>query len=156
MLKVKIVCIGKIKENYFIDALGEYTKRLIRYCDFCIEELAESRLKDETPTEIQRALVEEGKNILKKAEGKLVLLDRVGKMVDSFDMANILKEVATTTGKITFVIGSSHGVSQEVKDKSDLSISFGKITFPHQLFRVVLTEQIYRGFCINAGSPYHK
>jgi len=156
MLKVKILCIGKIKENYFIDALGEYAKRLIRYCDFCIDELAESKLKDETPTEIKKALVEEGKNILKRVEGKLVLLDRVGKMVDSFDVANILKEASSTTGKVTFVIGSSHGVSQEVKDKADLTISFGKITFPHQLFRVVLAEQIYRGFCINAGSPYHK
>ena len=156
MLKVKILCIGKIKENYFIDALGEYAKRLIKYCDFSIDELAESKMNTETPTEIKKALEEEGKNLLKRVEGKLVLLDRVGKMVDSFDMANILKETSSTTGKVTFVIGSSHGVSQEVKDKADLMISFGKITFPHQLFRVVLAEQIYRGFCINVGSPYHK
>jgi len=156
MLKVKIVCIGKIKEDYFLDGIAEYAKRLSRYCDFSITELAESKLNGESFAEVQRALAEESKNILKHTEGYTVLLDRTGKMVDSMEVAGLLKKAQNTVGKVTFVIGSSHGVDQQVRTQADDVISFGKITFPHQLFRVVLAEQIYRGFCINGGANYHK
>ena len=156
MLKIKILCVGKIKEDYFLEALAEYAKRLSRFCDFCTEELAEARLNGESAVEITRALEEESKTILKKAEGYVVLLDRTGRAVDSPELAKIIKKVSDGVGKITFVIGSSHGVAPTVRQRADEVISFGKITFPHQLFRVVLAEQIYRGFCINNGSSYHK
>lgn len=156
MLKVKIVCVGKIKEDFFEKALAEYGKRLSRFCDFKIEEIAESRLNDETAADVACALEEEGKSILKKADGLTVLLDRQGVEASSFDMAKLLKSSADVKGGITFIVGSSHGVSQSVFQRADKVISFGKITFPHQLFRVVLAEQIYRGFTIINGSAYHK
>ena len=156
MLKVKIVCVGKIKEDYFLDAVAEYAKRLSRYCDFSVDEIAESKLNGESPAEIQKALAEESKSIIKRAEGYVVLLDRTGKMVDSPEIAGLLKRAQNAQGKVTFVIGSSHGVEQEVRTKADEVISFGKITFPHQLFRVVLAEQIYRACGILAGTKYHK
>ena len=156
MVKVKIVCVGKIKEDYFLSALAEYVKRLSKYCDFSIDEVAESKLNGESTAEIKKALAEESKGILKRTEGKVVLLDRVGKTTDSQGVADLLREAQNGQGKITFVIGSSHGVDDTVRDNADYIVSFGKITFPHQLFRVVLAEQIYRGFCINSGSNYHK
>lgn len=156
MLKIKILCVGKIKEDYFEQALAEYKKRLSRFCDFCIEEIPESRLGGESFSDIQKALAEEGKAILKKAEGMTVVLDRLGKQTDSVEFAQLLKKASAEFGKATFVIGSSHGVDECVKQRADCLISFGKITFPHQLFRVVLAEQIYRGFGINSNSPYHK
>ncbi len=156
MLKVKILCVGKIKEDFFTMALAEYGKRLSRFCDFKIEELPEYRLNGETTADIARAKDEEGKSILKKVDGAMVLLDRQGVLVSSTDVAELLGYSATAKGSVTFVVGSSYGVSQAVFNKADKVISFGKITFPHQLFRVVLAEQIYRGFTILNGVNYHK
>lgn len=156
MLKIKVLCVGKIKEDYFEKALAEYKKRLSRFCDFCIDEIPESRLGGESFSDIQKALAEEAKVILKKAEGMTIVLDRLGKQTDSVEFAQLLKKASIDFGKATFVIGSSHGVDESVKQRADCLISFGKITLPHQLFRVVLVEQIYRGFGINNNSPYHK
>ncbi len=156
MLKVKIVCVGKIKEKFFKDAVDEYVKRLGAYCNTEITEINESRIDKPNAADVAKALTAEGKNIIAATEGLKILCDVAGKQTDSDDVAKLLKKAAETKGSITFVVGSSFGVSEEVKAAADERISFGKITLPHQLFRVVLCEQIYRGFTILNGTPYHK
>lgn len=152
-MKVTIVCVGKIKEKFFIDAIDEYKKRLTRFCDFKIIEVDEASKQEnlEKKNEI------EGKLLLEKCSGKIVSLDSRGKMLSSPEIAEFIKQKKNNSvSEISFVIGGSNGLSKEVLDKSDLILSFGKITYPHQLFRVVLTEQIYRAFTIIDGLPYHK
>ena len=153
MLKVRVVAVGGIKEDFYRQAVAEYVKRLGKWCKVEIEEAAEaSHLSD--PAQ-KRSL--EGAAILKKLKGYVFLMDIRGKKVSSESLAEKI-ESATLSGKseLTFVIGGSNGVSEEVKQAADDVISFGDITLPHQLFRVVLLEQIYRAECIIAGTPYHK
>lgn len=153
MLKINIVAVGGIKEKFFTEAINEYTKRLSKYCQLKIIEVDEESNQKSIDTKKQK----ESERLLAAAKGKLVLLDREGTMVSSENMADILdKYQVQGCSEISFIIGGSNGVSEELKKKSDKIISFGKITFPHQLFRVVLLEQIYRGISINAGLPYHK
>ena len=152
-MKVNIVCIGKIKEKFFIDAIGEYKKRLSRFCSFNIIEVDEvsKEMNLDKKNEI------EGKHLLEKASGIIVSMDSRGKMLGSTEIADFIKEKQVMgSSEMTFIIGGSNGLSKEVLDKSNLILSFGKITFPHQLFRVVLSEQIYRAFTIISGLPYHK
>ncbi len=152
-MKVMIICVGKIKEKFFIDAIDEYKKRLTRFCDFKIIEVDEASKQEnlEKKNEI------EGKLLIEKCSGKIVSLDSRGKMLSSPEIAEFIKQKKNNSvSEISFVIGGSNGLSKEVLDKSDLILSFGKITYPHQLFRVVLTEQIYRAFTIIDGLPYHK
>lgn len=152
-MKVNIVCVGKIKEKFFTDAIGEYAKRLSRFCSFNIIEVDEaSKIEN-----LEKKSEAEGKLLLEKCSGTIVALDGRGKQLSSPELAGFIKE--TTSGgssEISFVIGGSNGLSDAVIKASKLVLSFGKITFPHQLFRVVLSEQIYRAFTINAGLPYHK
>jgi len=152
-MKVNIVCVGKIKEKFFLDAISEYEKRLSRFCSFNIIEVDEAskELNLDKKNEI------EGKRLLEKCSGVIVSMDSRGKMLTSEEIASFIKEKQVYgTSEISFVIGGSNGLSKEILDKSSLKLSFGKITYPHQLFRVVLTEQIYRAFTINSGLPYHK
>lgn len=152
-MKVNIVCVGKIKEKFYTDAILEYKKRLSRFCDFNIVEVDEaSKIEN-----LEKKSEAEGELLLKKCTGVIVALDSKGKMLSSPEIAEFVKQKQNSgSSEISFVIGGSNGLSAAVLQKANLILSFGKITYPHQLFRVVLTEQIYRAFTILDGLPYHK
>lgn len=152
-MKVNIVCVGKIKERFFTDAIAEYSKRLSKFCSFNIIEVDE----DSKESNLEKKSEVEGKRLLEKTSGVIISLDMRGKMLGSPEIADFIKKNQVSgKSEMSFIIGGSNGLSKEVLDKSSLILSFGKITFPHQLFRVVLTEQIYRAFTIISGLPYHK
>lgn len=156
-MKIKIVAVGKIKESFFREAIAEYSKRLSRFASFEIAEVAERTFNGEPAAkEIDKIIAAEGQAILQKAEGYVVAMDINGKLVDSVELSEIIVKNKLTNSVFTFVIGGSYGLSQEVKDKADLRLSFGRITLPHQLFRVVLCEQLYRACCIENNVTYHK
>jgi 23S rRNA (pseudouridine1915-N3)-methyltransferase len=145
MIKVNIVCVGKIKEEFYRQAVDEYLKRLTRFCKVNVVQLAEGK-----------NLEEEGKAILRAAQGYIIALCVEGKKLDSLRLAEQIKALVDKGQEITFIIGSSCGLSNEVKDAANFKLSFSDMTFPHQLMRVILCEQIYRAFMINSGSEYHK
>ncbi len=152
-MRINIVCVGKIKEKYFLDAIAEYQKRLSRFATISIIEVDEAS-KEEN---LEKKNDIEGKRLLEKCSGVIVCLDRQGKELESTDIAKFIKgKQVFGVSEISFVIGGSNGLSNEILQKATLILSFGKITFPHQLFRVVLVEQIYRAFTILNGLPYHK
>ena len=156
MLSVRVISIGKVKEKYFTDAISEYMKRLKPMCKIEIIEIPESRLP-QSPSEkdIDASLIKEGSLILQKAEGALFPLCIEGTQHSSQDFASLINRVMMSDGKLSFIIGSSHGLSHEVKEKGQ-KISMSKMTFPHTLARVMLIEQIYRAMQINSGGKYHK
>lgn len=145
MIKVNIVCVGKIKENFYRDAVGEYAKRLSRFCAFSVTEIPECR-----------SLKEEGERILRAARGYKIALCVEGEKLSSPALAARMKTLCDRGEEISFIIGSSEGLDGSVKAAADFRLSFSDMTFPHQLMRVVLAEQIYRAFMINSGSDYHK
>ena len=153
MLKIKLVAVGGIKESFYREAIGEYVKRLGKWAKVEIAEAEEaSRIED--PRKKREA---EAEGILHRVKGRVILLDVKGRRVSSEGLADILSKSALSgDSEITFVIGGSNGVAQAVKEKADEILSFGEITLPHQLFRVVLLEQIYRAMTIINGTPYHK
>lgn len=156
MIKINLICVGKVKEEYFRAAVAEYAKRLSRFCDFKITEVSEENLKDPAAGDIERILKKEGENILPKLNGKIFALAIEGEKLSSEKFAQLLsKEKQAGTGEITFVIGGSYGLNRAVKERAKL-ISFSDMTFPHTLFRVMFTEQLYRAFCIAEGTAYHK
>ena len=147
---IKIICVGKIKETYFKDALKEYEKRLSKYTKLEIIELPDYSYDE------KKEVVEEGKNILNKINEKdfVVTLEINGKNLSSEELSDFINK--NISRSITFVIGGSNGLSSSVLDRSDYRLSFSKLTFPHQLFRVILLEQIYRSFKIINNEAYHK
>ncbi len=152
-MKVNIVCVGKIKEKFFTEAIAEYKKRLSRFCVFNIIEVDEASKIDN----LEKKSEAEGTLLLSKCSGVIVALDGKGKMLSSPEIADFIKKKEVSgCSEMSFVIGGSNGLSQAVLKRADLVLSFGNITFPHQLFRVVLSEQIYRAFTILGGLPYHK
>ena len=161
MLRVNIICIGKIKEAYFTDAIAEYVKRLGAFCKMNIIELPEERIKSNTPNEAQinEVVSAEGKRILQKinVSDYAVAMCIEGKQLSSEELAQTLSNLAVI-GKSTvdFVIGGSYGLSNEVKSRANLRLSMSKMTFPHQMARMILCEQIYRAFEISSGGKYHK
>ena len=161
MLKINIICIGKIKEKYFTDAVAEYTKRLTAFCKFSVVELNEERIRSNTPNEAQIAEVieAEGRRILQKigASDYVAAMCIEGRLLSSEELSETLDKAALS-GKSTvdFIIGGSYGLSDEVKRRADLRLSMSKMTFPHQLARVILSEQIYRAFEISTNGKYHK
>lgn len=156
-MKFKIVAVGKIKEEYFRQAIAEYTKRISRFATVEIVEVDECTFNGmPNDKQIQNILDTEAKTILQKAEGCVIALDIDGKQFNSVALSRFVAENKQSHSTFTFVIGSSNGLSQLVKSKADLRLSFGKITLPHQLCRVVLCEQIYRACCIENNVPYHK
>lgn len=156
-MKIKIVAVGKIKESFFREAIAEYSKRLSRFVSFEIVEVVERTFNGEPAAkEIDKIIAAEGQLILQKTEGYVVAMDINGKLIDSVELSDIIVKNKLTNSVFTFVIGGSYGLSQEVKDKADLRLSFGRITLPHQLFRVVLCEQLYRACCIENNVTYHK
>lgn len=159
MLNVRILCVGKLKEAYWRDACAEYAKRLKTFCSFSIVELPESRLPDD-PSQalIEKALEEEGEKLLTAAKGSVVIpLCIEGKGMTSPKLASTLEELASRgISSVSFVIGSSFGLAEKVKQAGNLRLSMSPMTFPHQLARVMLCEQIYRAFQIQNHGKYHK
>ena len=159
MIKLTLIALGRLKEKYLSAALDEYKKRLSGYCNLDIIELEPVRLPNNpSQNEINTALEKEADNILKKLPEKttVVSLCVEGKMLSSEQLAERVKLNCNEGRGLTFIIGSSYGLSERVKKRSDLRLSLSSMTFPHQLFRVMLAEQLYRAFKINEGSAYHK
>ena len=150
---IKIITVGSIKEKYLKDAIDEYTKRISKYTKIEIIEV-----KDEGLVEPQKSLILEEEKILKNINEKdyIITLEIEGKELTSIELADKLDKIQIEYPNITFIIGGSYGLSQNIKDKSNFHLSFSKMTFPHQLFRVLLLEQIYRSFKINNNESYHK
>ena len=160
MFDITLIVMGKLKEKFYLSAAAEYEKRLKGYCSFKIIELPEHRLpEDPSPAEIQAGLDKEAELIFAKIPKNawLCIFTPEGKILSSEEFAAKLKEVKNM-GKSSacFLIGSSFGISQKVKDKADFKLSMGKLTFPHHLARIMVLEQIYRAEAIQAGSKYHK
>ncbi len=145
MQKIYIVCVGKIKEEFYREAVAEYLKRLSRFAKVETVEIPEGR-----------TLEKEAEGILRACKGHRIALCIEGKKESSESFAQSLKKLCDKGEDITYIIGSSCGLAQCVKDQADERISFSDMTFPHQLMRVILTEQIYRAFMINTGAEYHK
>lgn len=159
MLSVNVICIGSLKEAYWRDACAEYVKRLSAFCKVSVVELPECRLSDKpSPGEITKALETEGEMILSKAGNSTVLpLCIEGKQTSSPGLAALLNDLMVSgTSAVSFVIGGSFGLSDAVKKKGARRLSMSEMTFPHQLARVMLLEQIYRAFMINSNGKYHK
>lgn len=160
MLTVNIICVGNLKEKYLKDAVDEYKKRLSAFCKFDIIEIAEQRLSDKpSESEINSALEKEAEKIMQKVpKGSAVISMAIeGKQLSSEKLADTVSDFALKGfSSISFIIGSSFGLSQNVKSKASLLLSMSKMTFPHQLARVMLCEQIYRAFSIINHTKYHK
>lgn len=159
-MNITVLCIGKLKESYWKDAIAEYSKRLSKYCTLSIDELKEERLP-ENPSEAEETSVKEGegRNLLKhvKPGAYVIALDVKGKSLSSEGLAERLSELALGgKSEVVLIIGGSLGLSQEVLERADLRLSFSAMTFPHQMMRVILLEQIYRAFKINRNETYHK
>lgn len=152
-MKINVVCVGKIKEKFFTEAINEYAKRMSRFASLKILEVDE----ETKYSSLELKSKVEGEKLLAKCSGFIIALDGSGKTLSSTEIADFIhKKEISGISEISFVIGGSNGLSNELKSRADLILSFGKITFPHQLFRVVLMEQIYRAFTIIDGLPYHK
>ena len=151
-MQIRLVCIGNLKEKFWQSATEEYKKRLQKFCNLQIIELDEQNKYQD----VNKILSEEGKSIIANLGGYNILLDIEGKAYSSEDLANKIKQTLLSSSTITFIIGGSYGVSDEVKKSVQERISFGRITMPHNLARVVALEQIYRAFMINSGAKYHK
>ena len=158
-MNVSIICVGRLKEKYLKDAVDEYKKRLSRFCKFEITEISDQKIPDNANDKIcEQILEKEGDLILSKIKNDsfVVAMCVEGQLISSEDLAKSISDVSMKTGNIVFIIGGSLGISQKVKKRANISVSFGRITLPHQLMRVVLAEQIYRAFKINANETYHK
>lgn len=161
MIRINIICIGKIKEKYFTEAIAEYAKRLSAFCKFSITELNEEKLRSNTPnlSQIQEVIDAEGKRILQKLgiSDFVIAMCIEGKQMSSEELSKVIDN-ASLTGKSTvdFIIGGSYGLSDEVKNKANLKLSMSRMTFPHQMARMILSEQIYRAFEISSNGKYHK
>ena len=159
MLQIKIIAVGKLKEAYFQEAQAEYLKRLKPYLKLEINEVPDLPCPDNySPSQEEQVLHREGEAIARRlgAGEYLIALDRKGRQMSSVKFAELIKEKEANGTPITLVIGGSLGLAEELLKKADLKLSFSEFTFPHQLFRVILLEQIYRACKINRGEPYHK
>ncbi|MCI8502003.1 MAG: 23S rRNA (pseudouridine(1915)-N(3))-methyltransferase RlmH [Oscillospiraceae bacterium] len=159
MLTVNLICVGSLKERYWREACAEYVKRLSAFCNLTVLELPETRLPDRpSAAEIAKALEAEGKAILAKAGNSAVIpLCIEGRQLSSPGLAELLDGLALSgTSAVSFVIGSSYGLADPVKQRGIKRLSMSEMTFPHQLARVMLLEQIYRAFTINGNGKYHK
>ena len=160
MINIKIICVGKIKEKYLQDAIAEYSKRLSRFCTLDILELNDEKFSpDASLGDINNVKVKEAFAILSKLDNiknrYVISLDETGDMMSSTDFSDCISKLSLTISTIVFVIGGSLGLSNLVKEKSNKILSFSKMTFPHQLFRVFLLEQLFRSFKIDANEQYH-
>lgn len=159
-MNIKIVCVGKIKEKFYDQAIAEYVKRLSRYCKLKIIEVADEKTPDHASTAINNAIKsKEGQRILSSMEPNeyVIALCIEGKQLDSVELSTQINQLGIEgKSNITFVIGGSLGLAQTVIERANFCLSFSKMTFPHQLMRVILLEQIYRAYKIIYKEPYHK
>lgn len=159
-MNITILCIGKLKEDYWIKALGEYSKRLGRYCNFSVIELKEEKLLEGASSAEEKAVIEkEGKSLIKRIpKGSYVIaLDIQGKALSSVEFSKHIGELALEgKSELVFLIGGSLGLSEDIVKSADYRLSFSNMTFPHQMIRVILAEQIYRAFKILKNEAYHK
>ena len=159
-MKITILCVGKIKEKFYRDALAEYTKRLSRYCSLTITEVTDEKTKEQA-SETECAIIKdrEGERILKsiRDDGYVIALAIDGKTLDSVELSEKIDKLGLSgKSNVYFVIGGSLGLSDAVMKRADYKLSFSRMTFPHQLMRVILLEQIYRSYRIINHEPYHK
>lgn len=158
-MKVTLICVGKVKEKFYRDAIKEYEKRLGAYIKLNTIEISDEKVKVENDSEIALAMEKEGNNILSKIKDNqyVITLEILGKNLSSEEFASKIDNLMLT-GKsdVSLVIGGSYGLSDSVKKRSDFSLSFSRMTFPHQMMRVVLLEQVYRAYRIITGASYHK
>lgn len=158
-MNITVICVGKIKEKFFTDAINEYLKRLSRFAKTEIIEVKDEKTPDSPSAhETELILEKEGSLILSKIpkDSFVISMCIEGKPLSSTEIADKIREISMQKSHITLIIGGSLGLSEKVKSISDMRLSFGKITLPHQLMRVVLLEQVYRAFKINSGESYHK
>lgn len=157
-MTINLIVIGKLKEDYLRSACAEYIKRLARYCTFELHELEECRLSDDpSDKEILAALKKEGEQIKRFARGVIIPLCIEGKQLTSPQLSEKISGAALSgNSTVTFIIGSSFGLDQDIKNMGHLRLSMSAMTFPHQLARVMVLEQIYRAFQISTGGKYHK
>lgn len=150
---IKILCVGKIKEKFFKEAINEYLKRISKYSKIEIIEVNDVDLNNK-----ELNLEKERDNLMKYINDKdyIVTLEIEGKQMDSEEFSKTIDKTLINYPNITFIIGGSYGIHDDIKNKSNLKLSFSKMTFPHQLFRIILLEQIYRGFKIIKNESYHK
>lgn len=159
MLSVNIICVGKLKESYLRDAVEEYSKRMKPLCKLSVIELPEERVgENPSPAEIRQTITAESDRIMSKlSKGDYVIAMCVeGRNISSEELSERLENVQLQASAVDFIIGGSWGLSDELKARADFKLSMGKMTFPHQLCRVMLLEQIYRAFQISRGTKYHK
>ena len=157
-MNIDIIAVGKIKEAFFRSAIDEYSKRMSAFSKLTITEIPDEKIPDNaSEKECEKIKETEGKKILSKIKpGTIAALCIEGKLLSSEDLAEFMKKTANTSSRITFIIGGSLGLSDEVKNRADIKISVGRITLPHQLMRVILLAQIYRSYRIINHEPYHK
>ncbi len=159
-MKITLITVGKIKEKYLRDAISEYSKRLSRYCKLEIIEVADEKTPDHASQTVEDAIRDkEGERILKyvKEDAFVVTLEIKGKLLTSEELADKIETLGVQgISHIIFIIGGSIGLGNEVLKRSDYALSFSKMTFPHQLMRIILLEQIYRSYRIINHQPYHK
>lgn len=157
MMKINVVCIGSIKEKYFNDAIAEYLKRLSKFYQMEIIELKEEKMpKNYSQTDIENVKTKESLAMKKVLKGYVIALDERGEELNSVKMSEKLSKIMLSNSTISFVIGGSWGLSEDIKKKANMLLSFSKFTFPHQLMRVVLLEQLYRQTTILNNIPYAK
>lgn len=159
-MNITIITVGKIKEKYLRDAIDEYRKRLSRYCKLDIVEIQDEKTPDNASLKEEQIIKDkEGEGILKalKDNSYVIALDLKGKMLSSEELSDFIKDLGINgESNIAFIIGGSLGLSEAVLNRANYKLCFSKMTFPHQLMRVILLEQVYRGFRIMKGEPYHK
>lgn len=159
MVHINIICIGKIKEQYLRDAIAEYSKRLTRYCTLKIIELPDRKIPDKLNSSLEAQIINlESNDIISHLpnDSYSICLDLNGKEVNSVEFAKRIDNIQLINSTINFIIGGSLGFNNDVRNKCNESVCFSKMTFPHQLIRLFLLEQIYRAFKINNGETYHK
>ena len=159
-MKITLITVGKIKEKYLKDAIAEYTKRLSKYCKLDVVEVSDEKTPDNASEIVEEQIrSKEGERILKyvKDDAYVITLEIKGKQLTSEQLADKIDTLGINgTSHITFIIGGSIGLGQDVLNRSNYALSFSKMTFPHQLMRVILLEQVYRSYRIIHGEPYHK
>lgn len=159
MLSINIISVGKIKEKFLKDAIAEYSKRLSKYCKLNITELSDEKIPDKLYPKLEQEIkTKECNNILKhiKKDSFVIALDLNGKDFSSEEFSEKLKNISMENSYITFIIGGSLGLTDHLLEKCNLKICFSKMTFPHQLIRIFLLEQIFRAFKIESGETYHR
>lgn len=159
MLSINVICIGKVKENYLKNAIEEYSKRLSKYCKLTITELPDEKIPDKLNNSLENDIkTKECNNIINhiKKDSYIIALDLNGKQFTSEEFSKKIENLSMENSNLTFIIGGSLGLTKKLLDMCDLKVCFSKMTFPHQLIRVFLLEQVFRAFKIQKGETYHR